>query len=91
MILDNVAQFASIVFHAMSQVVCPLFWLSPGVSIVLEPVLKMIPTPALFGIFLYMGITSLSGVQLWDRILLLVTPKKYFPPDAYATLVGLLI
>ncbi|XP_023684950.2 solute carrier family 4 member 1a (Diego blood group) [Paramormyrops kingsleyae] len=59
-----------------------------GVSIVLEPVLKMIPTPALFGIFLYMGITSLSGVQLWDRILLLVTPKKYFPPDAYATLVA---
>ncbi|XP_029013773.1 solute carrier family 4 member 1a (Diego blood group) isoform X2 [Betta splendens] len=56
-----------------------------GVSIYMEPILKMIPMTALFGIFLYMGITSLSGIQMWDRILLLITPKKYHPPDAYAT------
>ncbi|MFT7799072.1 band 3 anion exchange protein-like isoform X1, partial [Arapaima gigas] len=58
-----------------------------GVSILMEPILKMIPMTALFGIFLYMGITSLSGIQLWDRILLFLTPKKYFPSDAYATVV----
>lgn len=51
----------------------------------MEPILKMIPMTALFGIFLYMGITSLSGVQMWDRMLLLITPKKYHPSDAYAT------
>uniref|UniRef100_A0A672H8M7 Anion exchange protein n=1 Tax=Salarias fasciatus TaxID=181472 RepID=A0A672H8M7_SALFA len=56
-----------------------------GVSIFMEPVLKMIPMTALFGIFLYMGITSLSGIQMWDRMLLLITPKKYHPSDAYAT------
>uniref|UniRef100_A0A7N8XBL1 Anion exchange protein n=1 Tax=Mastacembelus armatus TaxID=205130 RepID=A0A7N8XBL1_9TELE len=56
-----------------------------GVSIFMEPILKMIPMTALFGIFLYMGITSLSGIQMWDRILLLITPKKYHPSDAYAT------
>uniref|UniRef100_A0A146VAG2 Anion exchange protein n=1 Tax=Fundulus heteroclitus TaxID=8078 RepID=A0A146VAG2_FUNHE len=56
-----------------------------GVSIFMEPILKMIPMTALFGIFLYMGITSLSGVQMWDRMLLLITPKKYHPSDAYAT------
>ncbi|XP_045891539.1 solute carrier family 4 member 1a (Diego blood group) [Micropterus dolomieu] len=56
-----------------------------GVSIFMEPILKMIPMTALFGIFLYMGITSLSGIQMWDRMLLLITPKKYHPPDAYAT------
>ncbi|KAM7371683.1 hypothetical protein PAMP_008898 [Pampus punctatissimus] len=56
-----------------------------GVSIYMEPILKMIPMTALFGIFLYMGITSLSGIQMWDRILLLITPKKYHPSDAYAT------
>ncbi|XP_035470204.1 solute carrier family 4 member 1a (Diego blood group) [Scophthalmus maximus] len=56
-----------------------------GVSIFMEPILKMIPMTALFGIFLYMGITSLSGIQMWDRILLLITPKKYHPADAYAT------
>ncbi|KAG7265417.1 hypothetical protein CRUP_005605 [Coryphaenoides rupestris] len=36
---------------------------------------------ALFGIFLYMGITSLNGIQLWDRILLLLIPKKYHPDE----------
>ncbi|KAK7940605.1 hypothetical protein WMY93_003931 [Mugilogobius chulae] len=61
-----------------------------GVSIYMEPILKMIPMTALFGIFLYMGITSLSGVQMWDRMLLLITPKKYHPSDAYATRVSTL-
>uniref|UniRef100_A0A4W4HHQ8 Anion exchange protein n=1 Tax=Electrophorus electricus TaxID=8005 RepID=A0A4W4HHQ8_ELEEL len=56
-----------------------------GLSIFMEPILKMIPMPALFGIFLYMGITSLSGIQLWDRILLLLVPKKYHPNEPYAT------
>ncbi|KAI4896483.1 hypothetical protein NFI96_018649, partial [Prochilodus magdalenae] len=56
-----------------------------GLSILMEPILKMIPMAALFGIFLYMGITSLSGIQLWDRILLLLIPKKYHPNEPYAT------
>ncbi|XP_068193159.1 solute carrier family 4 member 1a (Diego blood group) [Antennarius striatus] len=59
-----------------------------GASIYMEPLLKMIPMTALFGIFLYMGVTSLNGIQMWDRILLLITPKKYFPSDAYATRVS---
>ncbi|XP_077350472.1 solute carrier family 4 member 1a (Diego blood group) isoform X2 [Festucalex cinctus] len=59
-----------------------------GASIYMEPVLKMIPMTALFGIFLYMGVTSLSGIQMWDRMLLLITPKKYHPSDAYATRVS---
>ncbi|XP_061605643.1 solute carrier family 4 member 1a (Diego blood group) [Phyllopteryx taeniolatus] len=59
-----------------------------GVSIYMEPLLKMIPMTALFGIFLYMGVTSLNGIQMWDRILLLITPKKYHPSDAYATRVS---
>ncbi|XP_049601074.1 solute carrier family 4 member 1a (Diego blood group) [Syngnathus scovelli] len=56
-----------------------------GVSIYMEPLLKLIPMTALFGIFLYMGVTSLSGIQMWDRMLLLITPKKYHPSEAYAT------
>lgn len=56
----------------------------------MEPILRMIPMTALFGIFLYMGITSLNGVQMWDRILLLITPKKYHPSDAYATRVSVI-
>ncbi|XP_076853127.1 solute carrier family 4 member 1a (Diego blood group) [Brachyhypopomus gauderio] len=56
-----------------------------GLSILMEPVLKLIPMAALFGIFLYMGITSLSGVQLWDRVKLLFVPKKHHPAEPYAT------
>ncbi|CAL8310527.1 unnamed protein product, partial [Boreogadus saida] len=56
-----------------------------GLSILMEPILKMIPMSALFGIFLYMGITSLNGIQLWDRILLLFIPQKYHPDEPYAT------
>ncbi|XP_035260687.1 band 3 anion exchange protein-like [Anguilla rostrata] len=56
-----------------------------GLSILMEPILKMIPMTALFGIFLYMGITSLNGIQLWDRIRLLFIPKKYHPQEPYAT------
>lgn len=43
---------------------------------------------ALFGIFLYMGVTSLNGIQLWDRMLLLLIPKKYHPDEPYATRVS---
>uniref|UniRef100_A0A7N5ZWP5 Anion exchange protein n=1 Tax=Anabas testudineus TaxID=64144 RepID=A0A7N5ZWP5_ANATE len=59
-----------------------------GLSILMEPILKLIPMSALFGIFLYMGVTSLNGIQLWDRVLLLLIPKKYHPDEPYATRVS---
>ncbi|XP_027520669.1 band 3 anion transport protein isoform X2 [Corapipo altera] len=56
-----------------------------GVSILMEPILKYIPLAVLFGIFLYMGVTSLFGIQLFDRILLLLMPPKYHPDEPYVT------
>uniref|UniRef100_A0A8C3N324 Anion exchange protein n=1 Tax=Geospiza parvula TaxID=87175 RepID=A0A8C3N324_GEOPR len=56
-----------------------------GVSILMEPILKYIPLAVLFGIFLYMGVTSLFGIQLFDRILLLLKPPKYHPDEPYVT------
>ncbi|XP_054448989.1 band 3 anion transport protein [Pteronotus mesoamericanus] len=50
-----------------------------GLSILMGPILSHIPLAVLFGIFLYMGVTSLSGIQLFDRILLLFKPPKYHP------------
>ncbi|NWU73648.1 B3AT protein, partial [Pterocles burchelli] len=44
-----------------------------------------IPLAVLFGIFLYMGVTSLFGIQLFDRILLLLMPPKYHPSEPYVT------
>lgn len=59
-----------------------------GVSILMEPILKHIPLAVLFGIFLYMGVTSLFGIQLFDRILLLLMPPKYHPSEPYVTRVS---
>ncbi|KAF5903786.1 band 3 anion exchange protein-like, partial [Clarias magur] len=56
-----------------------------GGSIFMKPVLSLIPMSALFGVFLYMGVTSLSGVQLWERVQLMFVPKKYHPSHPYAT------
>nr|KAF6417196.1 solute carrier family 4 member 1 (Diego blood group) [Molossus molossus] len=54
-----------------------------GLSILMGPILSHIPLAVLFGIFLYMGVTSLSGIQLFDRILLLCKPPKYHPDVPY--------
>ncbi|XP_006832797.1 PREDICTED: band 3 anion transport protein [Chrysochloris asiatica] len=54
-----------------------------GLSIFMEPILSRIPLAVLFGIFLYMGVTSLSGIQLFDRILFLFKPSKYHPDVPY--------
>ena len=55
----------------------------------MTPMLKFIPMPVLYGIFLYMGIASLNGLQFVDRVLLLITPQKYRPPYPYVKSVPL--
>lgn len=57
----------------------------PGMSIVMTDVLRLIPLAVLFGIFLYMGVTSLTGIQLYERITLMVTPAKHHPDHIYVT------
>lgn len=48
-------------------------------------VLRRIPLAVLFGIFLYMGVTSLSGIQLSQRLLLIFMPAKHHPEQPYVT------
>lgn len=57
-------------------------------SIVMTNVLRLIPLAVLFGIFLYMGVTSLTGIQLYERMTLMVTPAKHHPDHIYCTKVG---
>jgi hypothetical protein len=38
-----------------------------GLSIFASPLLKKIPMAVLFGVFLYMGICSMIGVQFFER------------------------
>ncbi|XP_077398604.1 electrogenic sodium bicarbonate cotransporter 1-like isoform X2 [Vanacampus margaritifer] len=54
-----------------------------GLSVLMAPVLKFIPMPVLYGVFLYMGVASLNGVQLMDRLQLLLMPAKHQPDLIY--------
>ncbi|KAI4900321.1 hypothetical protein NFI96_028607 [Prochilodus magdalenae] len=54
-----------------------------GLSIVIGDVLRQIPIAVLFGIFLYMGVMSLNGIQLTERMMLLLMPPKYHPDHTY--------
>lgn len=46
-------------------------------------VLRQIPLAVLFGIFFYMGVMSLNGIQLAERLILLLMPPKYHPDHNY--------
>ncbi|BFZ21740.1 hypothetical protein BsWGS_24779 [Bradybaena similaris] len=54
-----------------------------GVAVCAGPVLRAVPVPALFGIFLYLGVSTLSGVQMCERLKLLLMPVKYHPTLSY--------
>merc|ERR1719316_2237928 len=51
-------------------------------SLTLSGVLKYVPTGALFGVFLFMGLSSIAGNQLFDRIFL----WTQFDPRTYPRL-----
>uniref|UniRef100_A0A8C9ZL37 Anion exchange protein n=1 Tax=Sander lucioperca TaxID=283035 RepID=A0A8C9ZL37_SANLU len=66
-----------------------------GLSVFLAPVLQYIPMPVLYGVFLYMGVASLSGIQVhpifiacflfqfWERIKLYLMPPKHQPDFSF--------
>uniref|UniRef100_A0A8C4UPB4 Anion exchange protein n=1 Tax=Falco tinnunculus TaxID=100819 RepID=A0A8C4UPB4_FALTI len=54
-----------------------------GVSIFMAPILKYIPMPVLYGVFLHMGVEALNSIQLTDRVRLLLMPAKHQPDLAY--------
>ena len=58
-------------------------FLTIGMSVFMTPILSKIPMPVLYGVFLYMGMASLNGLQFYDRILLMFMPKKYQPDYPY--------
>lgn len=70
-------------YHLKTSPVTPFY--PSGMSIVMTDVLRLIPLAVLFGIFLYMGVTSLTGIQLYERITLMVTPAKHHPDHIYVT------
>uniref|UniRef100_A0AAY5EEH1 Anion exchange protein n=1 Tax=Electrophorus electricus TaxID=8005 RepID=A0AAY5EEH1_ELEEL len=65
-----------------------IVFLLTGLSVFMAPILKYIPMPVLYGVFLYMGVASLNGVGLgvrdfMDRLELLLMPAKHQPDLIY--------
>ena len=54
-----------------------------GVSVLLAPILKLVPFAVLFGVFLYMGVSGMNGVQFFDRVSLCFMPVKHHPTVSY--------
>uniref|UniRef100_A0A8C1FUV2 Anion exchange protein n=1 Tax=Cyprinus carpio carpio TaxID=630221 RepID=A0A8C1FUV2_CYPCA len=48
-----------------------------------EHKLLFIPMPVLYGVFLYMGVSSLKGIQFFDRVKLFGMPAKHQPDFIY--------
>jgi len=68
-----------------------------GLSLLILPVLSYIPTPVLYGLFLYIAVTALTGNQMFERVMLLITEQvsvasptihSYFTPYQNALAVG---
>uniref|UniRef100_A0A5K3FIS4 Anion exchange protein n=1 Tax=Mesocestoides corti TaxID=53468 RepID=A0A5K3FIS4_MESCO len=54
-----------------------------GLSVFMSQILRCIPMAVLYGVFLLMGITSLNGLQLMERVGLFFMPAKYQPDYPY--------
>ncbi|KAM9286571.1 solute carrier family 4 member 11 [Cariama cristata] len=55
-----------------------------GLSILLLPFpLQWIPKPVLYGLFLYIALTSIDGNQLFERVALLLKEQTAYPPTHY--------
>ena len=56
-----------------------------GVSCLMGPLLRQVPLAVLFGVFLYMGVASMAGVQLFERLELFFMPVKHHPTEEYVS------
>lgn len=80
-------------FHNLSEqrLSALLVSLLVGVSVLLASVLRLVPLSVLFGVFLYMGISSMNGIQLFERVILLFRPVKHYPAAPYVKKVSTFI
>ncbi|CAL1608453.1 unnamed protein product [Knipowitschia caucasica] len=60
-----------------------MIFLLMGCSVFMTGALQFIPMPVLYGVFLYMGASSLKGIQFFDRLKLFGMPPKHQPDFIY--------
>jgi len=58
-----------------------------GCSILMLPLIKAIPMEVLFGLFLYMGFTTLNGTDFFERVRLWATDRNLYPQTHYVRMV----
>jgi hypothetical protein len=54
-----------------------------GASLLALNLLKLIPFPVLLGVFLFMGLASIGGIQFWQRILMFLQQPSMYPDTPY--------
>ncbi len=54
-----------------------------GLSLLLLPLLKIVPMAVLYGLFLYMGVVSMVGNQFFDRLKLWFIDPMLYPTVHY--------
>jgi mannitol/fructose-specific phosphotransferase system IIA component (Ntr-type) len=54
-----------------------------ALSLLILPLLKIVPMAVLYGIFLYMGVVSLTGNQFFERLTLWLTDPDLYPRTHY--------
>ncbi|VDD89631.1 unnamed protein product [Enterobius vermicularis] len=70
------AQFLGVKEQRLTAVIAHILI---GLSVFLTPIIKLVPLPVLIGVFLYMGVVSMLGLQFVQRIAMLFMPIKYQP------------
>lgn len=54
-----------------------------GASVFLTPLLRYVPMPVLYGVFLYLGVSSVKKLEILHRLALFFMPVKYMPDYAF--------
>jgi hypothetical protein len=54
-----------------------------GLVMLFLDVLKLLPLPVLYGVFLFMGLSSLVGMQMWTRFTLFFMQPSKYPETVY--------
>ncbi len=72
------------IVHVRENRITPLaIHLLIGGSLLLLPLLKVVPMAVLYGLFLYMGIVSMAGNQFFERLQLWLTDPSLYPSTHY--------
>lgn len=70
-------------FNLEQRVSSLLVSIMVGCSVFMSPLLRLVPMAVLYGVFLYMGISSIDGIQFFERLKLMFMPVKHHSEAPY--------